>query len=169
MDREAWRAAIHGVAKSRTRLSDWTEECRDLYKCRTICDIGRKGQFLSDCTCHSVPFESVTTITVRRTVGETDCGQITGWGGRLDDALRSNKPILNKRWQSRNGIMPWTPCWGIVLRLLWPDLALTGEAGPRPPPSAQPRPIYLNALRQHPRGWGRPARAAVASFASRNL
>ena len=25
MDREAWHAAIHGVAKSRTRLSDWTE------------------------------------------------------------------------------------------------------------------------------------------------
>ena len=25
MDREAWRAAIHGVAKSRTRLSDCTE------------------------------------------------------------------------------------------------------------------------------------------------
>ena len=25
MDREAWHAAIHGVAKSRTRLSDWFE------------------------------------------------------------------------------------------------------------------------------------------------
>ena len=25
MDREAWRAVIHGVAKSRTPLSDWTE------------------------------------------------------------------------------------------------------------------------------------------------
>ena len=25
MDREAWYAAIHGVAKSRTRLSDWAE------------------------------------------------------------------------------------------------------------------------------------------------
>ena len=24
-DREAWRAAVHGVAKSRTRLSKWTE------------------------------------------------------------------------------------------------------------------------------------------------
>ena len=26
VDREAWRAAIHGVAKSRTRLSDWTQQ-----------------------------------------------------------------------------------------------------------------------------------------------
>ena len=25
MDREAWHAAIHGVAKSRTRLSDWSD------------------------------------------------------------------------------------------------------------------------------------------------
>ena len=25
MDREAWHAAIHGVVKSRSRLSDWTE------------------------------------------------------------------------------------------------------------------------------------------------
>ena len=24
-DREAWRAAVHEVTKSRTRLSDWTE------------------------------------------------------------------------------------------------------------------------------------------------
>ena len=25
MNREAWRAVVHGVAKSRTQLSDWTE------------------------------------------------------------------------------------------------------------------------------------------------
>ena len=25
MDREAWRAVIHGVAKSQTQLRDWTE------------------------------------------------------------------------------------------------------------------------------------------------
>ena len=25
IDREAWHAAVHGVSKSRTRLSDWTE------------------------------------------------------------------------------------------------------------------------------------------------
>ena len=25
MDREAWHAEVHGIAKSRTELSDWTE------------------------------------------------------------------------------------------------------------------------------------------------
>ena len=25
MDREAWRAAVHGVAKGQTQLNDWTE------------------------------------------------------------------------------------------------------------------------------------------------
>ena len=34
MDREAWRAAIHGITKSRIRLSDWTElnesRCQDI-------------------------------------------------------------------------------------------------------------------------------------------
>ena len=28
MDREAWRAAFHAVAKSQTRLSDWTDDVR---------------------------------------------------------------------------------------------------------------------------------------------
>ena len=44
MDREAWRAATHGVAKSRTRLSDWTElnynketRTKHLLSCSTQC------------------------------------------------------------------------------------------------------------------------------------
>ena len=35
MDREAWRAAVHGVAKSWTRLSDWTELSSESYQCET--------------------------------------------------------------------------------------------------------------------------------------
>ena len=33
MDREAWRAAIHGVAKSRTRLSDWSDLISEVHPC----------------------------------------------------------------------------------------------------------------------------------------
>ena len=37
MDREAWRAAIHGVTKRRTRLSNWTEEQNRITKsCQTL-------------------------------------------------------------------------------------------------------------------------------------
>ena len=39
MDREAWRAGIHGVAKSRTRLSDWSDliclQVSSAYRLRT--------------------------------------------------------------------------------------------------------------------------------------
>ena len=37
MDREAWRASIHGVEKSRTRLSNWTELNRWLISSLNSC------------------------------------------------------------------------------------------------------------------------------------
>ena len=35
MNREAWRAAVHGVAKNWTRLSNWTELIADSFCCTT--------------------------------------------------------------------------------------------------------------------------------------
>ena len=46
IDRDAWRAAVHGVAKSRTRLSDWTEliVCKALvYVCVCVRERERDG------------------------------------------------------------------------------------------------------------------------------
>ena len=37
MDREAWCAAVHGVRKSRPKLSDWTELNPDLSYCMSKC------------------------------------------------------------------------------------------------------------------------------------
>ena len=38
MDREAWDAAVHGVTKGRTQLSDWTDltETEIFYMCKSL-------------------------------------------------------------------------------------------------------------------------------------
>ena len=41
-DREAWRAVVHGVAKSRTRLSDWTTTKRSPGKKEAVREISRE-------------------------------------------------------------------------------------------------------------------------------
>ena len=55
MDREAWRAVVHGVAKSRTQLSDWTELMSSMEKCLfrsfSHCLIGFVFLVLSCMTC----------------------------------------------------------------------------------------------------------------------
>ena len=46
MDREAWHAAIYGGAKSRTRLSDWTEHTYGSFTSVNIFSWGRKGSIM---------------------------------------------------------------------------------------------------------------------------
>ena len=58
-DREAWRAAVHGVAKSRTRLSDWTELeltlCRGDVRVRWPQRARAAALNCSDCLAHGRP------------------------------------------------------------------------------------------------------------------
>ena len=60
MDREAWRAAIHGVTKSRTRLSDWTELMSSC-KTETLYPLNTSFQFPS-----SVPRKSFSIFCLYR-------------------------------------------------------------------------------------------------------
>ena len=41
-DKEAWRAAVHGIAKSRTRLSNWTEILTTLAPCCIDAETGKE-------------------------------------------------------------------------------------------------------------------------------
>ena len=56
MDREAWLAAVHGVAKSRTRLNDWTE-LTSLARLASLFSLsvpfGHRGQFVNQQYCSS--------------------------------------------------------------------------------------------------------------------
>ena len=73
MDREAWRAAIHGVAKCRTWLSDWTElNWITLQYCSVFCHT--LTWISHGCTCVpypepppiSLPIPSLRVIPVHR-------------------------------------------------------------------------------------------------------
>ena len=72
MDREAWRAAIHGVTKSRTWLSEWTKLIRNLssmvtnsymYWCRLM---GRGHAVNSECEGESHSDGSQTRSSCRK-------------------------------------------------------------------------------------------------------
>ena len=87
MDREAWRAAVHGVAKSRTQLSDWTElnwteeaEGESRQSCPTLCNT-------MDYTVHGILqariLEWVAFAFSRRSSQPRDQTQVSRTAGRF--------------------------------------------------------------------------------------
>ena len=84
MDREAWRAAINGVSKSRTRLSDWTE----LKKKKVL--VAQSCPTLWDLKDYSLPGSSVRGILQVR---------ILEWGSQAllpgnDPGIKLGSPAL---------------------------------------------------------------------------
>ena len=72
MDREAWHAAIHGAAKNRTRLSDWTELIS--YYC-FVYFVSRKPINWREWVVTSYSFKQETWKHIKKLVN------VWGWGG----------------------------------------------------------------------------------------
>jgi len=108
MDREAWRAAIHGVAKSRTQLSDWT----DILKIRDI-TLSTKV-----CLVKAMVFPVVMCGCVSWTIKKSECRRIDAfelwYWRRLSrvpwTARRPNQSILKE-------ISPGCSLEGLMLKL----------------------------------------------------
>ena len=114
MDREAWRAVVHGVVKSRTRLNDWTElnwTEPDVKVSAFICS-----------TCHS----SKRILQEFRWRRKRKCSLLTGW--RIRDSKRGLGPreLRGRRAGPRLlGLLPGCE------RLPWIP---AGSSGPSSPP-----------------------------------
>ena len=66
MDREAWHAAIHGVAESRTRLSDWTELNWTELKAHKRYFLREKSKIQFKCLCLMLPsYQHFTNTQLR--------------------------------------------------------------------------------------------------------
>ena len=80
-DREAWRAAVHGVAKSQTWLSDWSE----LNWYELICGI----------------YKTKTDLDIENKLVVTKGWELCGTGQIRWRALRTNFQLLNKYTKGR--------------------------------------------------------------------
>ena len=80
MDREAWHAVIHGVAKSQTWLSDWTELNWGFWLC----------------------FNKMAKIQCALCLRE----RISIWEGRI---TKHNVPFCFVRSSNRGFLIPWGP------------------------------------------------------------
>ena len=107
MDREAWRAVIHGVTKSRTRLSDWIElnwtemnwrsflYSSSVYSCHLF--------LISSASLRSIPFLFLLCSSMQLIYGE-------GNGNLLQCSCLEN---------SRDGEAWWAAFYGVAQSRTW--------------------------------------------------
>ena len=87
MDREAWRAAIHGVAKSRTRLSDWSD------------------LIWSDLKAHSLPTEIADQVS-----GPNEAQVLDVWYKK--ESVRDK--AVGKKWVIHRETHSTGPVWAVT-------------------------------------------------------
>ena len=83
MDREAWRAVIHGATKSWTRLSDWTEP-NHFFKLNNILQENYKAIY------------SLTDMTQAYIYGDCHLHYILPWRVKMQSAYGNTVTLLKK-------------------------------------------------------------------------
>jgi len=110
MDREAWRAAMHGVSKSQTRLSDWTElkESEDIFpqyhydhKTKITCDSEKdSGPQKSSCKGHMYFLIGLPLwLSVKESACQCRRCGFNPWVGKIP---------WRRIWQPTPVFLPWT-------------------------------------------------------------
>ena len=95
MDREAWRAAVHGVAASQTRLSNWTEERLTGWACIRWFGGGLKEGASSKESTHLFPVGDARDTSLIPGSGRSPGG---GNGNPLQYSCLGN-PMGRRAWQ----------------------------------------------------------------------
>ena len=118
MDREAWGAVIHGVAKSRTRLSDGTELNCTLYGGFVggasgkgpACQCRRHRRCGFDPWVGKTPWRRAWPPTPAFLPGEPPGQRGLGWGGPLEEGMAAHPSVLAWRtlWAEGSGGLPST-------------------------------------------------------------
>ena len=90
-DREAWRAAVHGVSKSQTKLGDWTEL---IFKKKTSLYYG-----CSRLCCYVQTFSSCSSWA-------SQCSGFSFWGTQALGYVSSVVVALRLSWPVACGIFP---------------------------------------------------------------
>ena len=112
MDREAWRAVIYGVAKSRTQLSYWTEltELYSIRNCIQYSLINHNGKVIYVKVNHFTPLEpDVLECEVKWALGNITMNKASG-GDRIpsklfqilkDDAVKVLCSLCQQIWKTQ--------------------------------------------------------------------
>jgi len=107
MDREAWRAAIHGVTKSRTRLSNWSELKAISFFLFFFFNIWREP-----CHYNSISsYNKVSSELLNLCLSNSGYGRI--WRNPRFVCLA---PVFWKTTTKRHSIIPF---WNLILCMLW--------------------------------------------------
>ena len=114
MDREAWRAVVHGVTKSQTRLSDWTERA----------DILLLSEFPERSPAHTEGLQLLMTMKKQESSRKTFISALLTMPKPLTVWITINCGKFWKRWEYQT---TWPASWETCMQVRKQQLELDME------------------------------------------